>query len=235
LGKTGDDLGVAVHAVGGFVRDLLLDLPNLDLDITVEGDGIFFAETFGGQHGCRVRPHQAFGTAVVVFPDGRKLDVASTRLEYYDSPGVLPTVERASLRHDLYRRDFTINTLALCLNKSRFGSCWISLVARRTCRERQCGCCTTSPLWKIPPGPFGRSALNSVWASSLIPIPKVCCVRQCGPGWWSGLAGKRLMGELIHILKEQEPAPAIKRMAQLGLLPCIHPGTALRTRQRTAV
>ena len=53
LGKSGDEQGVAVHAVGGFVRDLLLDLPNLDLDITVEGDGIFFAEAFGKQQGCR--------------------------------------------------------------------------------------------------------------------------------------------------------------------------------------
>ncbi|HEY4745172.1 MAG TPA: CBS domain-containing protein, partial [Desulfuromonadaceae bacterium] len=121
LGKTGDELGLAVYAVGGFVRDLLLGVGNLDMDVTVEGDGIFFAERFAAGHGCRIRSHHKFGTAVVIFPDGTKIDVASTRLEYYESPGVLPTVERSSLRHDLYRRDFTINTLAFALNGTCFG------------------------------------------------------------------------------------------------------------------
>ncbi len=121
LGKTGDELGLPVYAVGGFVRDLLLGVKNLDMDVTVEGDGIFFAERFAATHGCRVRSHHKFGTAVVIFPDGNKIDVASTRLEYYESPGMLPTVERSSLRHDLYRRDFTINTLAFCINNHCFG------------------------------------------------------------------------------------------------------------------
>ena len=105
---------------GGW-RDLLLGVENLDIDVTVEGDGIFFAERFAATHNCRVRCHHTFGTAVLIRPDGSKVDVASTRLEYYESPGVLPTVERSSLRHDLYRRDFTINTLALCINEARFG------------------------------------------------------------------------------------------------------------------
>src|SRR6185369_8751141 len=100
---------------------LLLGHENKDMDVTVEGDGILFADTFAARFGCRVKSHQKFGTAVIVFPDGFKIDVASTRLEYYESPGALPTVEHSSLKMDLYRRDFTVNTLAVRLNADFFG------------------------------------------------------------------------------------------------------------------
>lgn len=222
LGKSGDALGVAVHAVGGFVRDLLLDVANLDLDITVEGDGIFFAETFGEQHGCRVRPHQAFGTAVVVFPDGRKLDVASTRLEYYESPGVLPTVERASLRHDLYRRDFTINTLALCLNSNRFGILLDFFGGQKDLQEKTVRVLHNLSFVEDPTRAFRAIRFEQRLGFQLDPHTEGLLRSAVRAGLVERVGGKRLLGELIQILKEQEPVPAVKRMAQLGLLPCIH-------------
>lgn len=224
LGTSGDEQGVAVHAVGGFVRDLLLDLPNLDLDITIEGDGIFFAETFGEQHRCRVRPHQAFGTAVVVFPDGRKLDVASTRLEYYDSPGVLPTVERASLRHDLYRRDFTINTLALCLNHDRFGILLDFFGGQKDLQEKTVRVLHNLSFVEDPTRAFRAIRFEQRLGFQLDPHTEGLLRSAVRAGLVERVGGKRLMGELIQILKEQEPTLAVKRMAQLGLLPCIHSG-----------
>ncbi|QOX80982.1 CBS domain-containing protein (plasmid) [Trichlorobacter lovleyi] len=224
LGNSGDEQGVAVHAVGGFVRDLLLDLPNLDLDITIEGDGIFFAETFGEQHRCRVRPHQAFGTAVVVFPDGRKLDVASTRLEYYDSPGVLPTVERASLRHDLYRRDFTINTLALCLNQDRFGILLDFFGGQKDLQEKTVRVLHNLSFVEDPTRAFRAIRFEQRLGFQLDPHTEGLLRSAVRAGLVERVGGKRLMGELIQILKEQEPTLAVKRMAQLGLLPCIHSG-----------
>lgn len=224
LGTSGDEQGVAVHAVGGFVRDLLLDLPNLDLDITIEGDGIFFAETFGEQHRCRVRPHQAFGTAVVVFPDGRKLDVASTRLEYYDSPGVLPTVERASLRHDLYRRDFTINTLALCLNHDRFGVLLDFFGGQKDLQDKTVRVLHNLSFVEDPTRAFRAIRFEQRLGFQLDPHTEGLLRSAVRAGLVERVGGKRLMGELIQILKEQEPTLAVKRMAQLGLLPCIHSG-----------
>lgn len=224
LGNSGDEQGVAVHAVGGFVRDLLLDLPNLDLDITIEGDGIFFAETFGEQHRCRVRPHQAFGTAVVVFPDGRKLDVASTRLEYYDSPGVLPTVERASLRHDLYRRDFTINTLALCLNHDRFGVLLDFFGGQKDLQEKTIRVLHNLSFVEDPTRAFRAIRFEQRLGFQLDPHTEGLLRSAVRAGLVERVGGKRLMGELTQILKEQEPVLAVKRMAQLGLLPCIHTG-----------
>jgi tRNA nucleotidyltransferase (CCA-adding enzyme) len=121
FGKVGDLLGYSVYAVGGFVRDLLMRVENFDVDIVVEGDGIRFAEQFEKRFPCRIRTHKKFGTAIILFPDGLKVDVATARIEVYDSPAALPTVESGSIKMDLYRRDFTINTLAIQLNPKSFG------------------------------------------------------------------------------------------------------------------
>jgi len=94
---------------------------NFDVDIVVEGDGIRFAEHFEKRFPCRIRTHKKFGTAIILFPDGLKVDVATARIEVYDSPAALPTVESGSIKLDLYRRDFTINTLAIQLNPKSFG------------------------------------------------------------------------------------------------------------------
>ncbi|MHB8173725.1 MAG: CBS domain-containing protein, partial [Nitrospirota bacterium] len=93
LGETADELGISAYAVGGFVRDLLMGALNLDLDVVVEGNGIDFAYKAAKKYGARVRPHQKFGTAVVVLPDGSKFDIATARTEYYEYPAALPTVE----------------------------------------------------------------------------------------------------------------------------------------------
>ncbi len=121
IGTTGDRAGMKVYVVGGFVRDLLLRQDNFDIDIVVEGDGIAFSEMIAEELPCRVRSHQKFGTAVVIFPDGFKIDVATARVEYYREPASLPVVEYSSIKHDLYRRDFTINALAVSLNSDHFG------------------------------------------------------------------------------------------------------------------
>ncbi len=121
VGDVADEAGFPVYLVGGIVRDLFLRVTNLDIDIVVEGDGIIFAGMLVKKAGGRMKAHQKFGTAVVVLPNGLKLDIATARLEYYESPAALPTVELSSIKKDLYRRDFTINTLAVRLNRKRYG------------------------------------------------------------------------------------------------------------------
>ncbi|MCL6612130.1 MAG: CBS domain-containing protein [Peptococcaceae bacterium] len=122
-GDIAGQLGCRVYAAGGVVRDLLVGYENIDVDIVVEGDGIALAEAMAGQlgKGARVRAHRKFGTAELFFPDGFKVDVATARVEYYEYPAALPQVESSSLRQDLYRRDFTINAMAVSLNPDSFG------------------------------------------------------------------------------------------------------------------
>jgi tRNA nucleotidyltransferase (CCA-adding enzyme) len=121
VGRVAAEHRYRAYAVGGFIRDLVMRRPNLDIDIVIEGDGVVFAKGFAKRYGARVRSYKKFGTAVVIFPDDFKIDVATARLEYYEYPAALPTVELSSLKLDLYRRDFTINTLAVELNPRRFG------------------------------------------------------------------------------------------------------------------
>ncbi|MDQ7095843.1 CBS domain-containing protein [Desulfosporosinus sp. PR] len=112
----------SVYLVGGFVRDLLLSVPTQDLDFVVEGNGGQFAEALVKKlPEGKITQHVKFGTAQISFPDGSHLDIASTRVEYYSFPGALPQVEESCLREDLFRRDFTINSMAICLNSEHFG------------------------------------------------------------------------------------------------------------------
>ena len=84
IGQTAHQLSFQAYVVGGFVRDLFLYRRNEDLDIVIEGDGIAFARAFAAQFGARIHTHKAFGTAVIIFNDGLKIDVATAR------PRILP-------------------------------------------------------------------------------------------------------------------------------------------------
>src|SRR5436190_2109702 len=104
-----------VYLVGGTVRDILLGEPSFDVDIAVEGDAIALAQALADALGGRVRAHEKFGTAVVVYGDGERVDVVTARTEFYDAPAALPAVEHDSIREDLLRRDFQIMAMAVSL------------------------------------------------------------------------------------------------------------------------
>jgi tRNA nucleotidyltransferase (CCA-adding enzyme) len=227
LGAAGDALGVSVYAVGGFVRDLLLGIANLDVDITVEGDGVLYAEYFAESHGGRVRSHKKFGTAVLVLPDGLKIDVASTRLEYYESPGALPTVERASLRHDLYRRDFTINTLALCINSDRFGHLTDHFGGQQDIQERLVRVLHNLSFVEDPTRVFRAIRFEQRLGFHIAPHTENLIRSAVRMHLLDKLGGERLQSELVQIMCEKEPLAAIGRMSSFGLLPFIHPALKL--------
>ncbi|MDD2582014.1 MAG: CBS domain-containing protein [Desulfuromonadaceae bacterium] len=227
LGEAGDRLGLPVYAVGGFVRDLLLGIDNLDIDVTVEGDGVFFADYFAERHGGRVRSHKKFGTAVLVLPDGRKIDVASTRLEYYESPGALPTVERSSLRHDLYRRDFTVNTLALCINSDRFGGLTDHFGGQQDIQERVIRVLHNLSFVEDPTRVFRAIRFEQRLGFHIAPHTENLMRSAVRMHLLDKLGGERLLGELVQIMSENEPSAAIGRMSSFGLLQFIHPALKL--------
>jgi len=121
IGKIAEGLNMKAYLVGGFVRDLLLKRKVEDIDIVVEGDAIILARKVKEEFKAKIFIHPDFKTAKVVFDDGVKIDIASSRREYYKEPAALPKIEWASLKEDLARRDFTINTLAISLNPNEFG------------------------------------------------------------------------------------------------------------------
>lgn len=122
----------ALYIVGGFVRDLLLERPSLDFDLVLEGDAILLAQALAQRYGGRVTSHTQFGTAKWHLEGSsfsnldfhhplESVDLVSARTEFYPHPTSLPTVERGSIKLDLHRRDFTINTLALRLDDRHYG------------------------------------------------------------------------------------------------------------------
>ena len=120
-GCLADDRGLSVYAVGGFVRDLLLGVDNFDLDLVVEGDGIVFASEIARRLALKLTTHKRFGTATLFGLGGFKVDIASARQEIYEKPAALPTVSSGHIKDDLFRRDFTINAMAIGINKHTFG------------------------------------------------------------------------------------------------------------------
>jgi tRNA nucleotidyltransferase (CCA-adding enzyme) len=109
------------YTVGGCVRDLILKRRILDLDIVVEGDGIALARQFSSAVNGKLTAYPQFGTATVALPGGRAVDFASARKERYPYPGALPAVSGGTIREDLFRRDFTINAMAMSITPDRFG------------------------------------------------------------------------------------------------------------------
>ncbi|MFA5093051.1 MAG: hypothetical protein WC543_03820 [Candidatus Omnitrophota bacterium] len=116
---TSKESKMPAYLVGGFVRDLILQVINFDLDITVEGSGIIFAQKLAKKLKAKIIIHERFGTATLTLADGLKVDIATTRNEQYPTSAALPTVSLGSLREDLNRRDFTINAMAVSIARDQ--------------------------------------------------------------------------------------------------------------------
>ena len=112
--------GEKLYLVGGVVRDIILNRPSYDIDFVFEGD-IDLLEQSLKSHG--IKTHRFLGFNSVHFKyKGFKIEISSTRREYYEMAGAYPVVSKASLKEDLFRRDFTINTLLLSLDEEDFGT-----------------------------------------------------------------------------------------------------------------
>ena len=225
-GELADRMDVSAYAVGGCVRDLLLGIPNFDLDLVIEGDGIAFARALGKEASARVKTHDRFGTAVMVFPDGFKLDVATARTEYYEYPTALPTVERSSIKKDLYRRDFTINALAIRLNQGQFGELIDFYGGRRDLKEKTIRVLHSLSFVDDPTRVFRAIRFEQRFGFHLGKETLTLIKGAVKMDLFHRLSGHRLLEELILLFSEEEPRKAIGRMAEQDLLRFIHPKLA---------
>ena len=223
FGRVGDELGYAVYAVGGSVRDLLMRVENFDVDIVVEGDGIRLAEEFEKKFPCRIRTHKKFGTAIILFPDGLKIDVATARLEVYDFPAALPTVERGSIKMDLYRRDFTINTLAIQLNPKAFGELIDFFGAVKDIKEKVIRVLHNLSFVEDPTRIFRAIRFEQRLGFQIGKHTQNLMKNAMKMGFMDRLSGGRILSELILILQEENPIPALKRMRDFNLFHFLHP------------
>jgi tRNA nucleotidyltransferase (CCA-adding enzyme) len=223
VGSVADSLGYNAYAVGGFVRDIFLYQENFDTDVVIEGDGIEFAKALAASLGGRVRAHEKFRTAVVILPNGRKIDVATARLEYYKSPGALPTVETGSIKLDLYRRDFTINTLAIRLNPSRFGTLIDFFGAQRDLKRKVIRVLHNLSFVEDPTRVFRAIRFEQRFGFRIGKLTAALIENAVRMDFFRKLSGRRLFSELRQILEEDKPVMALRRLNEFNLLKVIHP------------
>ena len=218
FGNVADMLGYDAYLVGGFVRDLFLKQENLDVDIVVEGDGIRFAHEFSRHQEIRVRSHRKFGTAVLIFPDGFKVDVATARMEYYESPAAPPTVEMSSLKMDLLRRDFTMNTLAIKLNKREYGALVDHFSAQKDIKEKVIRVLHNLSFVEDPTRVLRAIRFEQRFGFKIGKLTIALMKNAVKINCFKELSGRRLFLELKLLLMEQEPLQAIKSLNELHLL-----------------
>ncbi len=226
VGEVAKGLHCHAFVAGGFVRDLLLHHSNMDIDIVIEGSGIAFARALVERRGGVVHPHEKFGTATVVLPDGLRVDVATARLEFYEHPAALPTVEFGSIKLDLSRRDFTINAMAIHLNPERFGTLVDYFNCQNDLRERRIQVLHNLSFVEDPTRIFRAIRFESRLDFQITRHSEKLIRNAVRIKMPDCIEGHRLLHELRLILSEDDPAPALRRMEELQLLPFLWPDLA---------
>ena len=215
-----------VYLVGGTVRDILLGEPNFDVDIAVEGDAIGLARSVADALGGRVRAHSKFGTAVVVYGDAQRIDVVTARTEFYDAPAALPSVEHATIREDLFRRDFTINAMAVSLKGEDFGRLVDPFHGRRDLEAKTIRVLHNLSFIDDPTRIFRAIRYESRYGFGLDEHSQRLARGTIEMGLVGDLSSARLRDELIALLEEGDAGASILRLAELGAGSAIHPHLA---------
>ncbi|MDD3776397.1 MAG: CBS domain-containing protein [Actinomycetota bacterium] len=211
-------LGYKAYLVGGIVRDILLDIPNLDIDIVVEGDGIELASRLQQKVGGKVESYQKFKTAVLVLEPGLHIDIATARVEYYTSPAALPSVESGSIRQDLSRRDFTINAMAISLEQDNFGTLLDFFGGRKDLEQKKVKVLHKMSFIEDPTRIFRAVRFEQRLGFKIDPQTEKLILTTIDMEMVSLLGGVRIRDELVAILQEKNPYKPIKRLYQLGAL-----------------
>jgi tRNA nucleotidyltransferase (CCA-adding enzyme) len=215
-----------VYLVGGAVRDVLMGEPNFDVDIAVEGDGIALGQALARELGGRVVPHEKFGTAIVLYGNGGRVDVATARTEFYDHPGALPTVEQASIRQDLYRRDFTINAMAVSLKGGDFGRLVDYFGGHRDLAGGVVRVLHNLSFIDDPTRIFRAVRYETRYGFRMdahtFGLAKACVEMDLV----GELSSARVRDELQALLSEERVGDSVGRMAELGIDRAIHPHLA---------
>lgn len=253
IGEEVNVLNYTVYVVGGFVRDLLLnghqlDMGALDIDIVIEGNAIAFAQRMQTLYGGRVVPHKRFNTAKWLLSNSEHavhtkklladlntdgalhdlpahLDFVTARTEFYTAPSVLPTVEDSSIKLDLHRRDFTINTLALCLTPNRWGELldfWggVNDLKQGIIRVLHSLSFVDDPTRIL-------RAVRYEQRFDFTIEPRTLELLHDAIELMDRVTPARIRHELERILEEEEPEKALARVDELGILTSIHPALRL--------
>ena len=215
-----------VYLVGGTVRDILLGERSFDVDIAVEGDAIALAQALADALGGRVRAHEKFGTAVVVYGKGERVDVVTARTEFYDAPAALPAVEHASIREDLFRRDFTINAMAVSLKGDDYGRLVDPFGGRADLDGKRIRVLHNLSFIDDPTRIFRAIRYENRYGFRMDEHTVRLARGTIEMGLVGDLSSARLRDELVALLEEGKVEHSILRLAELEADKAIHPHLA---------
>ena len=212
--------GWNLYLVGGAVRDLFLARPNLDLDLVLEGDAIALARKLAEIRGGEVVAHPRFGTAK--FRQERiSLDLATARSESYPRPGALPVVTPGTIGEDLFRRDFSINTMAIHLDPIHFGALLDPYGGRGDLDRGLIRVLHEKSFSDDPTRMLRALRYEQRLGFHLEPNTEQLMRRDAAV--MDEVSGERLWHELELILNEQCPEKVLSRADELGVLQKLHP------------
>lgn len=230
LGQKADSQGFKLYAVGGFVRDLMLGMNNFDIDLVVEPDAIEFAREINRFLDGRIIVYEQFGTAKILLRDGLRLDFATARTEFYIQPGAVPQVELSNIKQDLYRRDFTVNTLAIQLNIENFGKLLdffggVADLEEKTIRVLYNLSFVEDPLRILRAARFEQRLDFKIEEETLAFLKNAVKTRVINK-----VSRDRLSEEIKLIFIEKDPLKVLVRLQELKLIPYLFPKLKLQAR-----
>ena len=234
-------LNLSIYIVGGFVRDMLLKHPSPDVDFVVEGDAITLGKLISARYGGKLVSHIKFGTSkwqiagiekhlTTFIPPGTNLeidrlptaiDLISARTEFYSYPTALPTVKSGSIKLDLQRRDFTINTLAIRLDGEHYGELYdywggSNDLERGLVRVLHSLSFVDDPTRMLRAVRFEKNLNFSIESRTLQLLEEAKALLE-------KVSGDRIRHELDLVFNERNPSAILERYQDLNLLSLIHP------------
>jgi len=233
VSEQAQQMGLGLYCVGGFVRDLLLGRPNTDIDLVVEGDAIALVQALVSRYGGTMRKHLRFGTATWVldehvagqFGQGddlpETLDFVTARTEFYENPTALPAVTQSSIKQDLHRRDFSINTLAIRLAPEPFGQLLDFWGGERDLQAGRIRVLHSLSFIDDPTRILRAARFEQRFGFHIEARTRGLIARALP--LLDRVSGPRIRHELELILREQRPELVLRRLDSLGVLSYISP------------
>ena len=222
LASLAEQMGVALFAVGGSVRDGLLGSRVRDVDLLVEQDGRGLAAAAVKKFGGSFEAFDRFGTLRLTLGNGSRIDIARARTETYAKPAQLPRVRSSTLEHDLRRRDFTINAMARPLTSEGWGALIDPFGGAADLKARRLRFLHDQSFADDPTRIFraARYAGRMNLKLEKETLSRLRAAVSCGIPLL--LSRERIRQELMRILEEKDPNDAMKRLKMWNMLPVFH-------------
>jgi tRNA nucleotidyltransferase (CCA-adding enzyme) len=204
------------YLVGGYVRDITLGIEPIDIDIVVEGDAIRAARALNKLLNGKLQVHKEFGTASILTEE-KRIDLASARIEKYNSPAQLPHVYPSTINEDLNRRDFTINAMAMSISRDNFGELFDPFNGLQDVKKGLIRVLHKNSFIDDPTRIFRALRYKNRFGFKLEKTTKTLMKEAIDQKIITHLTGQRILNELRLIFQEQKYDDTIKDMSNLKI------------------